>query len=195
MTGPAHRTRGRTTAPCGTVAALCAGALLASCTPEGGFQPEQIELANIDQRNIIPKSSPRQFVGTFERFCLDMISRPDQIAGALRVADYVPANRPRPGRPPTYAVDDRRPLVIVDAGSPASCAVAAESRTGQTQEARAMVARRFPNARQLDPSLFRRQGAEEIWRVSSEPETLVFTLRQSVLSPPSRYLLGVIRPN
>lgn len=184
------------TAPCGAAAALFAGMLLSSCTPEGGYLPEEFELANIDQRNVVPKSSPRQFVGTFERFCLDMIARPERIEGALRAADYVPAGRRGQGRLPTYAVDDRRPLVIVgNASNPVMCAVAAESRTGQTQEVRAMVARRFPNAQRLDASQFRRRGIEDLWRVASEPETLVFTQRRGAPAPPSRLSLGVMRWN
>jgi hypothetical protein len=70
------------------VAALMAAGVLAGCAPGAGQGPEAIELANIAEPNIVPKSSPAQFARAFERFCLDTPA--EARAETLRAADYVP---------------------------------------------------------------------------------------------------------
>lgn len=170
---------------CAALAAV-AGLSLTACGPGGRALPEEFELANIKPSNVIPKSSPRQFVATFERFCLKMSEGRD---AALRAADYVPTGRqPRNGLR-SYAVDDRRPFVMIGAtDGQDACAVSASSRTGQTEEVRSMVARRFPGALAVDPSRVQPNG-EDAWSIGNG--AILATWRRGHPASPATYTLAL----
>ena len=102
------------------VAALLAAGVLAGCAPGAGQGPEALELANIAESNIVPKSSPAQFARAFERFCLDTPA--EARAETLRAADYVPFAPVRASsRVRTFVVDDRRPAVMLAGEGDCAC--------------------------------------------------------------------------
>ena len=180
-------------------AAIVSAALLASGCTLPDASPEEIELANMRPSNVIPKSSPGQFVSAFEQFCTDLLDRPDRRDTVLRAADYVPTTgRPRNGAR-LYVVDDRRPAVAVIA-DPRSigCAVMAEPRTGQTDEVRRWVAREFPaaTARTSSEVDIGRTG-EDAWTfpTGNGRTGLIFTMRDGPFEPDPRYILSVVVPN
>ncbi len=129
--------------------ALALPLLLVGCTTAS--TPEALELANIRPWNIVPNSSPARLAGSFARYCLDAPADADRVAAMLRAADHVevPARNPRAIR--SFLVDDNRPAVMVAADGRA-CAVAAQSRTGQTARIAALVRERFPGALPLTPA-------------------------------------------
>jgi len=176
------------------IVALAAAGMLAGCAGggvgRGAGGPEGFELANIDDANILPKSSPAQFVGAFARFCLDTADadRP----GALRGADYVAFGRARSAsRVRTFVVDDRRPAVMLGGGG--DCAVAAEARTGQSARAARLIAERFPAARPIEPGGLG-PNAETAW-LSRPGGPVIQTLRQIRPGQPSRYMLALVHSN
>lgn len=155
----------------------------------GDTTPETLELANMNPANVIPKSSPAQLVAGFERYCLD--TAPAAVPAALRGSDYVEVPRRAGGRVRSFVVDDRRPAVMLSDDGRA-CAVAAASRTGQTERLRAMVARRFPGAVPVDPA---RIGSrtEQAWAVPGAAGGIVFVQRLTAPAQPSRLILGFQR--
>ncbi|MGA1684583.1 MAG: hypothetical protein ACO38S_08740 [Gemmobacter sp.] len=170
------------------VAALMAAGVLAGCAPGAGQGPEAIELANIAEPNIVPKSSPAQFARAFERFCLDTPA--EARAETLRAADYVPFAPVRASsRVRTFVVDDRRPAVML-AGE-GDCAVAAEARTGQSARVARLVAARFPAARPVEPARLG-PNVEAAW-LSRSGGPVILTLRQLRPGHPSRYTLALVQ--
>lgn len=130
---------------------LCAAVLLGACVAGPGAGPDALELANMRPRNTVPATSPARLVASFETFCLDGPAAPDRAAAALRAQDYVETRR-RPGAATRgFVVDDTRPAVLLGVDG-RSCAVAAKARTGQAQRIAAMVSRRFPGAKAVDPA-------------------------------------------
>lgn len=169
----------------GPVFTVCAA--LSACTPTGQLTSDIHELANIRPSNIVPKSSPKQLAGTFERFCLDGPRSAGRMESALRAADYVPVPlRNRSIR--AFVVDDKRPMVAISV-SGRICTVEAESRTGQTERLRKLVADRFPNAIHYDAGELARLNLEQAWYIPSvgkltlkrnsspsTPSSLIFTI-------------------
>ncbi|MCC6304991.1 MAG: hypothetical protein IT545_07320 [Rhodobacteraceae bacterium] len=168
---------------------LALAAALAGCG-FGDATPEMLEFENMDPENLVPKSSPAQFVAAFERYCLDQPSAA-ATAASLRATDYVEVPRRGGSGLRSFVVDDRRPAVIL-ADDGRACGMAAESRTGQTARLRAMVARRFPAARALDPA---RIGAntEAAWAVADGKGAIVFVQRLTAPGQPGRLILGILR--
>lgn len=167
----------------------CAAALaLGGCASAAGT-PERLELANMNPGNVVPKSSPAQLVAAFERFCLDTDAA--AAPAALRRSDYVEVPRRTGGMVRSFVVDDRRPAVMLsDAGR--ACAVAAASRTGQTERLRGMITRRFPGATPVDPARIGAQ-TEQAWVVPGARGGIVFVQRLTAPAQPSRLILGIQR--
>ncbi|MGQ0610599.1 MAG: hypothetical protein ACT4N9_05790 [Paracoccaceae bacterium] len=165
----------------------------------GQIAPELYELANIRPSNIVPKSSPSTLVKTFEAYCLDGAHDPARVGARLRSAGFVEVPTDILGQPtvtqPTnvtaYAVDDTRPLVMLSSDG-RTCAVAAESRTGQTARIREMIAQRFPSARPLDPSTLD-PGIEIATAVTGAANGVVFVKRLAPSISNSRLILGIVR--
>lgn len=151
-------------------------ALIAACTPN--LSPDEYELRNMKPANIVPKSSPKALVAAFERFCLDAGSRAETRA-ALRAGDYVPVPD-KVGAMQVWLVDDQRPAVLLN---DTDCVVMAQSRTGQTERVKRMVASRFPQAMPVTGSRF-----ENLW---SEGRSLIFTRRVTPDAAPSQFMLGI----
>lgn len=167
--------------------ALLAAMTLCACDTDG-VSPDAAELANIGNRNVVPKSTPAAFVSAFNQFCVtgerDVQSREMR----LRRAGYVSAiSRPDNGIE-LFLVDDRRPAVVL---SDTMCLVQAVSRTGQTERARRYIADTFPDARRLDTDQFEKE-VEDAWRVASD--AIVTTLRTKEPTPTSRYALVYFTP-
>lgn len=161
--------------------------LLAACSaaptgPFGSTGPDAYELANIAPWNVVPNSPPARFVSVFERVCLDGPRDPDAAARSLRAMDYVEVPGSGPLR--SFVVDDSRPAVMI-ARDGSACAVGAESRTGQTERARALVLRRFPAATPLDPTPL---GAEQAWAAGG---AVIFLQRDGAPDDPARLLLAI----
>jgi hypothetical protein len=127
---------------------------LGACVEPGA---EGYELANMRPSNIVPKSSPARLVAIFEDICLDGPTDANATAGRLRTMDYVevPSRQPRAIR--SFVVDDSRPAIMLGSDG-RSCAVAARSRTGQTERLRSLIARRYPGATALGGA-----GIEQGW--------------------------------
>lgn len=169
------------------IVALAAAGMLAGCAGGGAGGPEGFELANIAESNIVPKSSPAQFVGAFARFCLDT-AEADRPA-ALRGADYVPFAPVRAAsRVRTFVVDDRRPAVMLWGGG--NCAVAAEARTGQSARTARLIAERFPAARPVDPARIG-PSIEAAW-LSRPGGPVLATFRIVRPGMPSRHALAIL---
>lgn len=156
--------------------ALVAALSLAACKPT--LTSDEYELRNIKPSNIVPKSSPKALVSAFERFCLDAGNRSD-IRATLRASDYVPVPD-KVGTHQVWLVDDLRPAVLLN---DTDCMVMAQSRTGQTERVKAVVAKRFPQARPVAGSNF-----ESLW---SQDRTLIFTRRVTPNAAPSQFMLGI----
>ncbi|MDR5651738.1 hypothetical protein [Ruixingdingia sedimenti] len=177
----------------GRVSLLFCLAALAGCdAPQG---PDAQELRNIHPAHILPKSSPRQLTAVFEHICLD--TPPGAAAQALRGMDYVEVpRRASPGIGSgdgairSFAVDDRRPAVMLAADGSA-CAVAAAARTGQTGRIHDMVARRFPAAAPVDPA---RLGprVERAWAIA--PGQVVLLQRPYGPGQPPALILAIVGP-
>lgn len=156
--------------------AYAATLALGACSP-GQISSDVYELANIHPAHVVPKSSPAQFVAGFRRHCV--ATKEAQRDAGLRAADYVPL--PRRGRVQSWAVDTRAPLVMTQ---PGACAVAAQSRTGQTSRVAAMIASDYPGARPVAVP-----GAEAAWAV---PGALITTHRTGAPSTPATYTLAIL---
>ena len=177
----------RTIARARPIVAMAAAGMLAGCAGGGVGGPEGFELANIAESNIVPKSSPAQFVGAFGRFCLDT-AEADRPA-ALRGADYVAFAPVRAAsRVRTFVVDDRRPAVML--GGRGDCAVAAEARTGQSARAARLIAERFPGASPVEPARLG-PNVETAW-LSRPGGPVILTMRQIRPGLPSRYMLALV---
>lgn len=107
--------------------------------------------------NIVPKTTPTRLVTMFQDICLDAPATTEANAARLRAMDYVevPARQRRAIR--SFVVDDSRPAILLAADG-TGCAVAAQSRTGQTERLRRLIAERFPQARPIGG-----QGIEQGW--------------------------------
>ena len=166
-------------------------ALMAGCVgpvPGPGAGPDALELANLRLSNIVPKTAPARLVAGFETHCLDGPADPDRAAAMLRKADYV-ETRARPGaRIRGFVVDDSRPAVLIGTDGQ-SCAVAAKARTGQTERFKAMVARRFPQAKALDPARIGTRS-ERVWDTG---DGLIVLNRVILPGRPSELLLIRLR--
>jgi hypothetical protein len=171
---------------CGVAAATLAG--LAACDVPATTS-DAYELANMDPRNVIPKSTPKAFVASFEKYCLDEGTDTAAIERALRSTDYVRV----PGNSAlrSWVVDDKRPAVIVAADG-LSCAVAAQARTGQTERVREMVSNRFPGAIPV-PANMKPKGMESLWLVDADKNIFVFTKRRTPLGELSQLILVTVR--
>ena len=171
---------------CGVAAATLAG--LSACDVPATTS-DTYELANIDPRNVIPKSTPKAFVAAFEKYCLDEGPNTAAIERALRSTDYVRV----PGNSAlrSWVVDDKRPAVVVAANG-LSCAVAAQARTGQTERVREMVSSRFPGAIAV-PANMKPAGMESLWLVDADKNVFVFTKRRTPVGEPSQLILITVR--
>lgn len=160
---------------------------LTACTQTA--TPDMLELRNIRQDNIIPKSTPSTFVSTFKTFCMAFNGDLAAMDRRLRAADYVPLPRNNRGVR-TYLVDTRRPAVMLtDTG----CVVAAASRTGQTERVQSFVSAEFPDAVAF-PAEGWGKDAEQAWILPSRGKAVLFTLRQIGAPEGSRYGFGIIFP-
>ena len=170
------------------MSALAAAIGLSACMSQPPTS-DAYELANIYADNVVPKSTPARFVAAFERYCLDHDGT--GLDAILRADDYVPVPRRAGAKVQSWVVDDRRPAVML-LDDRAGCSVAAEARTGQTTEVQALVARRYPGARSLDPTDVGR-NVEQAWAVPGEPGVILFTQRIGTPHTPSRLILGISR--
>lgn len=175
-------------------AAALAVSLLGACG--GPWTAEDFEVANMRPSNLVPKSSPRSFVATFERHCLDRLEAPPTIGPSLLAADFVRAPDGRgarmgPGRE-LYVVDDRRPSVMLER-SPGKtfCGVTAASRTGQTARARRAMAAR-PDAVPVSAAA-PGPRMEAAWRLWPDGRTLVFLQRRGTPATPASLILAAVR--
>ena len=180
------------------IASACALLCAAACTPSWeGYTPEMFELANIKDSNVVPKSAPRTFVAAFDTHCVAKMNAFDSIPEGLRAANYVQMPRVVPAqatqtRVQMYAVDDKRPLVMLSSdGAPPVCAVAAASRTGQTAAVDRYVAATFPNATALDPARIGKT-TERAWLTGTNPNRLVTTTRKGRPNEPASVMLMIM---
>lgn len=154
------------------VCAFATVCFLAACSADG-ITSDQAELANIAQFHMVPKSSPRQLVSAFDRYCA---RGPVGVVAAdaqLRKAGYVPLPVRHKGTK-AYVVDDRRPAV---ARSARMCMVQAKARTGQTDRFQRYMKKNFPKAVAVDPAPLGR-GIDRAWNVPGNPGFLIATQRR-----------------
>ncbi|MBZ0123214.1 MAG: hypothetical protein K8F31_04950, partial [Roseovarius sp.] len=142
------------------LAVLAPLAVLAACS-NAAPPPDRLELATIPRWREVPKSTPAQLVGAFDRFCTDRTPGMAAQDARLRAAGYIPKVRASAGRPALYVVDDRRPAVAV---SDRICAVRAVARTGQRERVDRYVAATFPAARPLARDGLSRD-VEQAWTI------------------------------
>ena len=174
------------------VALALTTALLASCGTGPTAGPGAIELANIRPWNIVPKSSPRQLITAFRRYCL--ADTQTQARAALRSSDYV-KTRNRGGGIETYVVDDRKPAVMLTRNAGGSgCAVVAAARTGQNNRFADFVVAEFPKVVPVDP---RRISArtENAWLAAGPSGGILYVQRQGPRHAPTQVIFGIWRPN
>jgi hypothetical protein len=172
---------------------LSATSLAACAASPRDIGSNAFELANISEDNVIPKSSPSVLVRSFSTFCLDRIEAPEGIPAILRAADYVELSQDSRRSIRSFVVDDSRPLVmLMDTGGSAVCAVAAESRTGQTERVERLIASSYPDAVAIDPARISPK-TESAWLIDDQPATIIFTSRFGTLSTPAEYVVSVSR--
>jgi hypothetical protein len=143
---------------------------LSACSADN-VSPDTAELANTWAYLEVPKSSPRQLVQSFERYCASERGALAERDAALRADGYVPLSRQ--GRARAYVVDDNRPAIAM---SKRMCLVRAKSRTGQTNAFQAYVARAFPGAKPMDPATLGPR-IEQAWQVPGDAPRIVATER------------------
>lgn len=197
--------RGRANSRPHICAMLFAASFAAACAqpaapPQpGAVAPELFELANIRPSNVVPKSSPSTLVKTFESFCLDGSHDPARVAARLRSASFVEVPKELPGWPSlaqqtnvtAFVVDDTRPMVMISADG-RTCAVAAESRTGQTARIQEMISERFPSAQPLESQTLS-PGMEIAVSVTGAAAGVIFVKRLAPSISNSRLILGIVR--
>ena len=151
---------------------------------------ETDELENIWRTNVIPKTTPEQFVAMFRKTCLANIDAPERLDGILRDNDYVEMRGQAGFR--TFVVDTPKPLIAIKSEHTVRhCYAAAEARTGQSARVNDFVSE-LPGARAVDPAA---SGlpAEQAWLVGPGNRTMIYTLRNGSTFDDPRYVLGIIR--
>ncbi|MGX9356569.1 hypothetical protein ACS3SW_15810 [Roseobacteraceae bacterium S113] len=143
---------------------------LTACGPE--IRPDRAELVNMRFSNQVPKSSPAQLVGAFDRHCINGENTREAQEAELRAASYVP--RPTKNDVQLFLVDNRRPAVAL---TDRICMVKARSRTGQTERFTNYVAETFPDATPLDKSTFSTR-LENAWAVRDPAPGIIATERR-----------------
>ena len=173
------------------VAACAAPQTEAANAPRQVVAPEIYELANMRPSNIVPKSSPDTLVATFKKYCLNGAHDAAKVAASLRSADFVAVPQTGANGITAFVVDDSRPMVMVsDDGR--TCAVAAESRTGQTARIRGMIAQQFPAATALDPASIS-PNTELAMQAPGADGGVIFLQRLAPTISNSRLILGIWR--
>lgn len=122
--------------------------------------PDAAELNNIWTYYEVPKSTPRQLVLSFDRYCNNRKSSLAEDDQRLRADGFVPLSQSKGAQ--SYVADNNLPAVAV---SDRMCITHAKSRTGQTDAFQSYVARVFPEAKPLDPTSFGSR-IEQAWQVS-----------------------------
>lgn len=160
---------------------------LTGCSDAAQPQADRLELATIPHWKEVPKSSPSQFVRTFERFCANRSAGMAAMDATLRKAGYVPKVAASARRPAIYVVDDRRPAVVV---GERICGVRAVSRTGQTERMNRYVAAAFPEARPVGTQGFS-TDVEQVWQIEGG---MIATTRNDWVGNRSAYTVALFRP-
>ena len=137
---------------------LAAGAT--ACSSEAP-SADRLELATIWPGNVIPKSTPRELVLSFNEFCVKT-QGPAAQETALRNAGYVPTNTTRGQARQVFLIDNRAPAIGI---SEDMCIARATARTGQSNAVGRYVADAFPEATPMNPSDLT-VDVEQAWRVS-----------------------------
>lgn len=178
------------TTPRGRVAAAVAVAALAGCsTGVGNASSDEIELANIAPAYIVPKSTPKQLVGTFEQVC--MAGTLEDARLALRALDYAMARASKSGEGvESYFSDNRRPAVGLQAAAGGfNCVMTVRARTGQANAVDDYVAATFPTRKAQTRDAF-----ERFWLAPGTRGGILFTQRMGRPARPETYSFGVMRP-
>ncbi len=171
------------------VTVILAGLGLAGCS-SAVIARDAAELENIWDHNVIPKAYPKAFVGSFDRFCLTNISKPEEIPQKLRAADYVQIKASAGFK--SFVVDTKLPLVSVKSTPKVThCFVAAEARTGQSTRVENLIASQYHNAKPVDPRSVGHQ-VDRAWLLDRDEPTLIYTLRDGSTFDTPRYVLGVV---
>ncbi|MEX0280238.1 MAG: hypothetical protein AB3N13_03485 [Arenibacterium sp.] len=121
---------------------------------------DDAELVNLWTYYEVPKSTPRQLVQSFDRYCNNRQGSVAADDRRLRADGYVPLSKRKGAQ--AYVIDNNLPAVAV---SEQMCITHAKSRTGQTTAFQSYVARTFPDARALDPDTLGRR-IEQAWQIS-----------------------------
>jgi len=175
----------------GSLGVLAALVLMVSaCAPAASpDRAEALELANIRETNIVPKTSPARLVAHFTDYCVETRADPARVRAKLRAADYVevPSRASSPVR--SFVVDDSKPAVLLMREG-LGCAVAAESRTGQISRIERMIASDFAQAMPVDPRRLGR-SVERAWAVSGPVDGVIFVQRINAPGQSSRLILGI----
>jgi hypothetical protein len=131
----------------GSIAVTCA-AVLAGCSSSAP-SADRLELATIHPGYVIPKSSPRQLVAGFDRYCVKTPGNPEAKETALRDGGYVPTNTTNGKTRRVFVIDNKRPAIAIGSDM---CMARATSRTGQTNAVSRYIAATFPEATPMDTS-------------------------------------------
>ncbi|WP_375230310.1 hypothetical protein [Roseobacter sp. S98] len=170
-------------------AAACSAVLALGGCSAGSVSPDAAELNNMWRANLVPKATPAQMVGTFDRFCVNGSTDPGQAERDLRAAEYIPLPNSRTPGARAWVEDDEAPAVAL---SDTMCVVAASSRSGQTDRFRRYVAETFPQARAVDPTPLG-NTIEQAWEIGGDAPFLIATERTPDVDW-YRYMLILYRP-
>ncbi len=180
MTEPLH---GITARSC--LAAMLVGGL-GACSSEAP-DADTLEQATIWPGNVIPKSTPRELIATFDRFCVNGPGGVEAKETALRDAGYVPTSTTAGEARQVFVIDNRAPAIAI---SPNMCIARSTARTGQTNAVNRYVSDTFPAAQQTDTSQLP-VDVEQAWAI---PGGILATARNRWLGNRSSYSVILFQP-
>lgn len=171
---------------CQIVTAAFVVLITSACSPEAP-DADRLELATLSPWNEIPKSTPRELVTGFDRFCVKTTGGPAAQETALRNAGYVPTNTTRGKDRQVFLIDNRAPAIAI---SPQMCIARSTARTGQTNAVGRYVVDTFPEAILIDPDDLT-VDVEQAWAINGG---ILATARNRWIGNRSSYSVILFRP-
>ncbi|MEO0749058.1 MAG: hypothetical protein AAFZ10_11885 [Pseudomonadota bacterium] len=148
---------------------------------------DKLELATIYPWNEIPKSTPRELVDGFDRFCVNAPKGTAAKETVLRNAGYVPTNTTSGKARQLFLIDNQLPAIAV---SQTMCIARATARSGQNNAVNRYIADIFPEATPMDPGQLT-VDVEQAWSI---PGGILATARNRWIGNRSSYSVILFQP-
>ena len=159
---------------------------LSACSTEAP-SADKLELATIYPWNEIPKSTPRELVDGFDRFCINSPKGTAAKETVLRIAGYVPTNTTSGKARQLFLIDNQLPAIAI---SQTMCIARATARSGQNNAVNRYIADTFPEAAPMDPGQLP-VDVEQAWSI---PGGILATARNRWIGNRSSYSVILFQP-